>query len=198
MRYVLLISRWVNRMFKFWVMLVLDHRGPIARGLEQSPALRVLDAPALRGSVVAPRRGHLQQVTPQFTSRWMVSGVEIFIFVDHRNQSPLRRTVLRPAFGDDFHHLVVVMGRFRCFPRYPAICGLDHLRITDHKSSDTGDLRSSHNALGAFQGLVLICRFTLRTVIHGIRLPGPIVGRGGKPFDSPSTLPCLAHPWPSA
>jgi len=55
MWYAPLISRWNNRMFKLLVMLVFDRGGPIAEGLEQTSALRVLDTQNLRERVVALR-----------------------------------------------------------------------------------------------------------------------------------------------
>ena len=60
-----------------------NYRGSIARGLEQSPALRVLDAPSLRKRAVECGGGHLLQATPQFTCRRVVPSLARFILA-HR------------------------------------------------------------------------------------------------------------------
>jgi len=47
-----------------WGCSVQDGGGSVARGLEQSPSLRVVDASRPRGRATGPRRRDLPQVTP--------------------------------------------------------------------------------------------------------------------------------------
>ena len=65
------------------IALARGRGGSIAKGLEQSQALRVLDAPSYSGRADIPRRGNLQKITLQFTSWWMVPGVARFVLVHH-------------------------------------------------------------------------------------------------------------------
>ena len=59
---------------KIGIILVQDHGGSVTGGLEQIPALRVLDAPTPRRRMVGHSAGDLPQVAPQLTCWRMVSG----------------------------------------------------------------------------------------------------------------------------
>ena len=65
------------------IILARGRGGSITKGLEQSQALRVLDAQSFSGRADTPRRRNLQKTTLQFTSWWMVPGVARFVLVHH-------------------------------------------------------------------------------------------------------------------
>ena len=82
---------------------VHDRGGSVTRGLEQDSSLRVLDAPRRGVRLASPCRGYLPQNAPQFTRWWMVPSVARFILDHHGIQPSLRRSILLPAFEDDFY-----------------------------------------------------------------------------------------------
>ena len=126
-----------------------------------------------------------------YYTHWrVVPTIANFIFVHHGIQSSLRQSVLLPAFEEYFHLYTTVMDHLL---RYSGCHRLNHLRLTNiHSSIPIRRHRVCHT-LGVFQRLPLLHHLALQTVTYDVQLPCPIVVRGGKPFNSASPPPHLAH-----
>jgi len=85
------------------IISVQTRGGSVAGGLEQSPPIRVLDASNHCGWLGGPRRRDIPQITPQYTSRRMVSSTARLILVHQEIQSSSYRPILLPKFEEDFH-----------------------------------------------------------------------------------------------
>ena len=98
------------------VIVVQDLGGSVARSLDQSPALRILDASGQGARLVPPREGRLPQTTPQLTHRWMVPNVAELTLVHQKIQPSLRRPVPFPAPQGDSHFHGTSVEILRCSP----------------------------------------------------------------------------------
>jgi len=181
-----------NRTLNFRVILARGCAGTLARGLEQSPPLRVLDAPSLLGwiTVAGPWERDLPQNGPQY-ARWrMVSSVEGFGLAYHGIQPSLHRPIPLPAFEEDFHFRALVVGLLRSSPQCPTNYLFDNLCAAGTHSSTTIRIRRLlRDTLGIFHRLALLRRSVLRTITYGVLLHDPIISCGDKPFDSPPQPP---------
>ena len=180
----------------WWATSVWDRKGSTTGGLEQSPALRVLDA---QSPMVNYRRGDLPHVTCTLTRWRVVPSVTRFVLGHHGTQHRSHGPVLLSAFEEGHHECGRFMGKFWCSPRYPTNHYLDPLRITDICSRTPGyTCRSAWGTMDTFQRVVLLYHFALRAIAHKAQLPGPIIRRGGKPSGSTPPSPYLVHGRPSA
>ena len=134
-------------------------------------------------------------ITPQFSSWRMVPGIARLILVYYEIQSSLSRPVPLPQFEEAlyFH----VPGCSRSPQKSPAIYRLNHLRSTGtHSSTLISTDKLSCDTPDISLRLTLLHHSALRTILHGVLFPNPVIRRGDQPFDLPPPPAYLAHQTP--
>jgi len=114
----------------------------------------------------------------------MVPSVAKFILDHDENQPPLRRSILLPAFEDDFRLQLMVTERLWGSPRPSTIYRLSNFHVANIRSSIP--VCRLYYSLGGFNGLHLLCRLALWAILGGVHLHDSVVRGSDEPLNSAS------------